>query len=77
MLAKAFRESAQDTRPDRQWLLFDGPVDAVRLESQRVRHQSIKGTLSPAWLKSHALAVLLLVVVLPSDVDRKHEHRPG
>jgi len=24
VLAKAFRDAAVDTRPDRQWLLFDG-----------------------------------------------------
>lgn len=27
-LTCACRDAAVDTRPDRQWLLFDGPVDA-------------------------------------------------
>eukprot|EP00959_Pyramimonas_sp_CCMP1952_P376178 7879326-Pyramimonas_sp.AAC.2 len=33
VLAQLFRSAARDTSSDRKWVVFDGPVDAIWIES--------------------------------------------
>ncbi len=33
VLACYMRECAQDTKPDKKWIMFDGPVDAIWIEN--------------------------------------------
>lgn len=60
VLATYMRECCADTHPDKKWIMFDGPVDAIWIENMN----TVSPFCSPSVLALHC-CLCLSVVKLP------------
>lgn len=66
VLATYMRECCTDTRPDKKWIMFDGPVDAIWIENMNTV-SDVVWLVQPDWPSSAAVPSSSLVAPLPDN----------
>ena len=63
MLSKVMREVCADEKPDEKWLLMDGPVDTLWIESMNTVLADNERTLSLALARAPTLTLPLTLML--------------